>query len=35
MQEEHMTTIPQMVEDVRTGKMPRRTFIKALTALGI
>jgi steroid delta-isomerase-like uncharacterized protein len=28
-------TIPQMVEDVRTGKMPRRRLIRVLTALGI
>jgi steroid delta-isomerase-like uncharacterized protein len=28
-------TIPQMVEDVRIGKMPRRRLIRALTALGI
>jgi steroid delta-isomerase-like uncharacterized protein len=28
-------TIPQMVEDVREGKMPRRRLIKALGALGI
>lgn len=28
-------TIPQMVEDVRAGKMPRRRLITALTALGI
>ncbi len=34
MQEEQQT-IPQMVDDVRAGKMPRRTFIKALTAMGI
>jgi steroid delta-isomerase-like uncharacterized protein len=27
--------IPQMVEDVRAGKMPRRRLITALTALGI
>ena len=33
MQEE--TTIPQMVEDVRAGKMPRRNFMKALAAMGI
>ncbi len=35
MQEEQETTIPQMVDDVRAGKMPRRNFIKALTAMGI
>lgn len=34
MQEEEFT-IPAMVEDVRLGKMPRRTFIKRLTVLGI
>ena len=28
-------TIPQMVEDVRVGKMPRRRLIRVLTALGI
>jgi steroid delta-isomerase-like uncharacterized protein len=28
-------TIPQMVEDVRDGRMPRRRLITALTALGI
>ena len=28
-------TIPQMVEDVRVGKMPRRRLIAALSALGI
>jgi steroid delta-isomerase-like uncharacterized protein len=33
MREEY--TIPQMVEDVRIGKMPRRHFIKKLTAMGI
>ena len=35
MHEEEQQTIPQMVEDVRAGKMPRRNFIKALTAMGI
>lgn len=34
MQEEEYT-IPQMVEDVRTGKMPRRHFMKKLTTMGI
>ena len=29
------TTIPQMVELVRAGKLPRRRLIKALTAMGI
>jgi steroid delta-isomerase-like uncharacterized protein len=33
MQEE--TTIPQMVEMTRAGKLPRRGLIKALTAMGI
>src|SRR5204863_7840243 len=33
MQEE--TTIPQMVEDARAGRMPRRNFMKALAAIGI
>src|SRR2546421_10585293 len=35
MQEEQESTIPQMVDDVRAGKMPRRNFIKALTSMGI
>jgi steroid delta-isomerase-like uncharacterized protein len=36
MQEEaYPKTIPQMVEDVREGKLPRRNFMKALAALGI
>jgi steroid delta-isomerase-like uncharacterized protein len=35
MQEEQEYTIPQMIDDVRAGKMPRRNFIKALTAMGI
>ena len=34
MQEEQYT-IPQMVEDVRMGKMPRRNFIKRLTTMGL
>ena len=34
MQEEQYT-IPQMVEDVRIGKMPRRNFIKRLTTMGL
>src|SRR6266704_273501 len=34
MQEETYT-IPQMVEDVRGGKLPRRHFIKTLAAMGI
>ena len=33
MQEEH--SIPQMVEDVRAGKMQRRKFIKILSGMGI
>lgn len=33
MQEEH--TIPEMVDDVRAGKMDRRTLIKQLTLLGL
>src|SRR5438876_2897824 len=28
-------TIPQMVDDVRAGKMPRRQFIKTLSVMGI
>jgi steroid delta-isomerase-like uncharacterized protein len=35
MQQEEQQTIPQMVDEVRAGKMPRRNFIKALTAMGI
>ncbi|MFL5657232.1 MAG: ester cyclase [Ktedonobacteraceae bacterium] len=34
MQEEE-NTIPQMVEDVRAGKMARRQFMKRLTTMGI
>jgi steroid delta-isomerase-like uncharacterized protein len=34
MQEKEYT-IPEMVEDVRTGKMPRRHFMKQLTTMGI
>src|SRR5258708_32833239 len=34
MQEEEKT-IPQMVDDFRTGKLPRRRFIKTLTAMGL
>ena len=34
MQEEEYT-IPQMVDDVRAGKMPRRQFIKTLSVMGI
>ncbi|MDQ6645172.1 MAG: hypothetical protein M3Y76_12055, partial [Chloroflexota bacterium] len=33
MQEEY--TIPQMVENVRAGKMPRRQFIRRLTSMGL
>src|SRR5947209_12807078 len=36
MQEENDTdTIPQMVENVRTGKMSRRELVKSRTAIGI
>ncbi len=34
MQEEKYT-IPEMVDDVRAGKMPRRQFMKTLAAMGI
>ena len=34
-QAEENVTIPQMVEDVRVGKMPRRHLISTLTAMGI
>jgi len=34
-QAEENVTIPQMVEDVRFGKMPRRHLISTLTAMGI
>src|SRR5438874_13833825 len=34
MQEEKYT-IPEMVDDVRAGKMPRRRFMKTLAAMGI
>ncbi|GAC1623509.1 MAG: hypothetical protein NVS4B7_14710 [Ktedonobacteraceae bacterium] len=33
MQEEY--TIPQMVDDVRAGKMPRRQFMRKLTTMGL
>ncbi len=33
MQEEH--TIPEMVDDVRAGKMDRRTLLKRLTLIGL
>jgi len=32
---QEQTTIPEMVEEVRAGKMPRRHFMKKLTAMGI
>jgi steroid delta-isomerase-like uncharacterized protein len=32
-EEEH--TLPQMVDEVRAGRMPRRTFMKHLTTMGI
>ena len=35
MQEEEEYTIPQMVEDVRAGKLGRRQFMKRLTTMGI
>lgn len=35
MQEEQAYTIPQMVEDVRRGTLPRRHVITALTAMGL
>ncbi len=35
MQEENTTTIPQMVEEVRAGRMLRRNFMKTLAALGL
>lgn len=35
MQKEEYTTIPQMVEDVRAGRMPRRNFMRTLAALGL
>lgn len=33
--DENKNTIPQMVEDVRAGKMPRRHFVKTLATMGI
>ncbi len=33
--EQTSTTIPEMVDEVRAGKMPRRNFMKALTAMGV
>lgn len=35
MQEGSIHTIPQMVEDVRAGKLARRNFMKALASIGI
>ena len=36
MQEaEYSETIPQLVDEVRDGKLPRRNFVKVLAALGI
>src|SRR5260221_11902608 len=35
MQEEQEYTIPEMVDEVRAGKMQRRQFIKRLTLMGI
>ena len=35
MQEENTKTVPEMVDDVRAGKMARRNFMRVLTALGI
>jgi steroid delta-isomerase-like uncharacterized protein len=35
MQEEKEYTIPEMVDEVRAGKMQRRQFIKRLTLMGI
>ncbi len=29
------TTIPEMVDEVRTGRLPRRAFIKTLAAMGV
>ena len=34
-EQEEQDKIPQMVDDVRAGKMPRRRLINALTAMGI
>jgi steroid delta-isomerase-like uncharacterized protein len=33
--DENIQSIPEMVDDVRAGKMPRRKFVKVLTAMGI
>jgi steroid delta-isomerase-like uncharacterized protein len=35
MMDESKVTIPQMVDEVRTGKMTRRALVTALTAMGI
>ncbi len=37
MEQEHSqeTSIPQMVEELRAGTLPRRQFIRSLTAMGI
>lgn len=35
MEEQETTTIPEMVEEVRAGKLPRRNFMKSLTAIGV
>src|SRR5258708_13691998 len=35
MQEEKEYTIPEMVDEVRAGKMQRRQFMKRLTLMGI
>ena len=35
MQEEYTKSVPEMVDDVRAGRMARRNFMKVLTALGI
>ena len=34
-EEQRRTTIPEMVDEVRAGKLSRRTFMKALTAMGV
>ena len=35
MPEENTQSIPEMIDDVRAGKMPRRRFVKVLSAMGI
>jgi steroid delta-isomerase-like uncharacterized protein len=35
MPEEALQTVPQLVDEVRAGKMPRRNFMRALAALGL